>query len=72
MLPFSESNNKLGSIQISENAMNGNNDYKVGNMDNDIDGTESGVSPGSPNLTTRDVEQMMRGVSLDGGPRQGI
>jgi len=52
--------------------MNGNNDYKVGNMDNDIDGTESGVSPGSPNLTTRDVEQMMRGVSLDGGPRQGI
>jgi len=69
MLNESQSNNKLGSILISDN---GNNDDNAAKMGNDNDGTESGVSPGSPNLYTRDVEQMMRGVSLDGGPRQGI
>lgn len=75
MLPSSESNNKLGSILISENAWNENN----GNENNGNNGKmkeyeETGleVSPGSPNLYTKDVEQMMRGVSLDGGPRQGI
>jgi len=70
MLNESQSNNKLGSILISENG--NNNDDNTAKMGNDNDGTESGVSPGSPNLYTRDVEQMMRGVSLDGGPRQGI
>lgn len=73
MLPSSESNNKLGSILISENGndeRNGNNG-KMKEFE-EYEGTGLEVSPGSPNLYTRDVEQMMRGVSLDGGPRQGI
>jgi len=83
MLPSSESNNKLGSILINENGENGENGNNEWNrnggkmLGNDYEGTGyegTGleVSAGSPNLYVKDVEQMMRGVSLDGGPRQGI
>jgi hypothetical protein len=76
MLPSSESSNKLGSILISENGWNGNNENDGNNENNgkmkQYEETGLEVSPGSPNLYTKDVEQMMRGVSLDGGPRQGI